>query len=167
MQDQKILGKTKSGIPPKVYQIPTYKNSTCWHTFDTHVVIQIIIFNYQKSIPLLLFVLKCLRPKSIGRADWPRTFWIQTRTLPYWGVTMKTRTSFLERGQFYTRPRARSLPRTAKAKLASLLHSNHQWREMPHNDPKAWLAAELALQCRRLQEQFPGAPALAMSWKQT
>jgi hypothetical protein len=37
---------------------------------------------------------------------------------------------------------------------------------MTLKDPKARLVAELALRCRRLQEQFPGTPALAMSRKQ-
>ncbi len=69
------------------------------------------------------FYLKHLRPKSIGRADWPGTLWIQT--LPYWGVTTKTRTSFLESGQLYACLRARSLPGTTRAKLASLRHANH------------------------------------------
>ena len=55
------------------------------------------------------------------------------------------RTSFLESGEFYARLQARSLPGTTKAKLASLLHTNHQWREMPHKDSKAQLTAELAL----------------------
>ncbi len=113
----------------------------------------------------ILFFLKHLRPKSIGRADWPGTLRIQTRTLPYWGVTMKTRTYFLESGQFYARLRARSLPGTTKAKLASLLHANHWRREMPHKDRKAQLTLELAPPCRRLQEQFPGAPTWAMSRK--
>jgi hypothetical protein len=76
------------------------------------------------------------------------------------------RTSFLESGQFYKCPRARSLPGTIKAKLALLLHTIHQRCEMTLEDPKVQLAAELALRCRRLQEQFLGAPALAMSWKQ-
>jgi hypothetical protein len=79
---------------------------------------------------------------------------------------MKTRTSFLESGQFYERPRARSLPGATKAKLASLLHTNHQRWETNLKDPKARLAAELALRCRRLHEQFPGLPVLAMSRKQ-
>jgi hypothetical protein len=79
---------------------------------------------------------------------------------------MKTRTSFLESGQFYEGPLASSLPGATKSKLASLLHANHQRREMTLKDPKARLAAELALWCCRLQKQFPGAPALAMSRKQ-
>jgi hypothetical protein len=79
---------------------------------------------------------------------------------------MKTRTPFLESGQFYKRPQARSLPGATKAKLASLPHANHQRQEMTLKDPEARLAAELALQCRRLQERFPGAPALALSQKQ-
>ncbi len=37
---------------------------------------------------------------------------------------------------------------------------------MALKDPEAQLAAELVLQCHRLQEQFPGAPVLAMSHKQ-
>jgi hypothetical protein len=79
---------------------------------------------------------------------------------------MKTRTSFLESGQFYEHPQA-SLPgATKQAKLASLLHADHRRQEMTLKDPEARLAAELALWCRRLQEQFPGAPALAMSRKQ-
>jgi hypothetical protein len=68
------------------------------------------------------------------------------------------RTSFLESGQFCARPQARSLPGTTKAKLASLLCANHQRRVMSHKDPKAQLGVELALRCRRLQEQFHGAP---------
>ncbi len=78
---------------------------------------------------------------------------------------MKTRTSFLESGQFYARPRARSLPGTTKAKLASSLHADHRRRAMLYKDRKAQLAVELAPPCRRLQEQFPGAPAWAMSRK--
>ncbi len=89
-----------------------------------------------------------------------------TLHLSYLGVTTKTRTSFSESGQFYERPRA-SLPGTNKAKLASLTHANHWRREMALKDPKAWLAAELVLRCHRLQEQFPGAPALAMSRKRS
>jgi hypothetical protein len=76
------------------------------------------------------------------------------------------RTSFLESGQFYTCPRARSLPGTTKAKLASWLHANHCWREVPHKDPEARLVAEWAQRCRRLQEQFSGTPVLAMCRKQ-
>jgi hypothetical protein len=37
---------------------------------------------------------------------------------------------------------------------------------MALKDPKVQLAAELVLQCRRLQEKFSGALALAMSQKQ-
>jgi hypothetical protein len=37
---------------------------------------------------------------------------------------------------------------------------------MTLKDSEAQLAAELALWCRRLQEQFPGVPTLAMSRKQ-
>ncbi len=66
MQDQKILRKTESGIPPKVYRIPMYRNSMCWQSFDTHIVFQVIIFNYQKCI--LLFFLKHARPDSVDRA---------------------------------------------------------------------------------------------------
>ncbi len=76
------------------------------------------------------------------------------------------RTSFLESGQFYTRPQARSIPGTTKPKLASLLHANHWRRETPHKDPKEWLAAELVLRCHKVQERFPGAPAWAMIRKQ-
>jgi hypothetical protein len=79
---------------------------------------------------------------------------------------MKRRTFFLESGQFYECPRARSLPGATKAKLASLLHANHWQQEMTLKDPEERLAAELALWCGRLQERFPGAPALAMSRKQ-
>jgi hypothetical protein len=45
------------------------------------------------------------------------------------------------------------------------LHTDHQRREIPHKDPEAQLAAELGLRCRRLKEQFPGAPTRAMSRK--
>ncbi len=72
---------------------------------------------------------------------------------------------FFESGQFYERPRA-SLPGTNKAKLASLLHTDHRQQIMTHEDPEVRLAVELALRCRRLPEQFPGAPALVMSRKQ-
>ncbi len=88
-----------------------------------------------------------------------------TLHLSYLVVTTKMRTSFSESGQFYERPRA-SLPGTIKAKLASSIHTNHQQQEMALKDPKARLAAELVLRCRRLQERFPGVPALAMSQKQ-
>ncbi len=88
-----------------------------------------------------------------------------TLHLSYLGVTTKTRTSFLESGQFYERLQA-SLPGTNKAKLASLTHADHQRQEMALKDPKARLAVELVLRCHRLQEQFPCAPALAMSRKQ-
>jgi hypothetical protein len=74
------------------------------------------------------------------------------------------RTSFSESGQFYKRLRA-SLPGTNKAKLASSIHADHRRQEMALKDPKARLAAELVLWCHKLQEQFPGAPALAMSRK--
>ncbi len=37
---------------------------------------------------------------------------------------------------------------------------------MTHKDPKVRLVTESALRCRRLQERFPGVPALAMSRKQ-
>ncbi len=77
---------------------------------------------------------------------------------------METRTSFLESGQFYERPQA-SLLGTNKAKLASSTHTNHRRQEMALKDPEAQLAAELVLRCCRLQEQFPGAPLLAMSQK--
>jgi hypothetical protein len=165
--DQKILRKTKSVIPPKEQQIPIHRNSTCWHTFDTHVIFEVIIFQLSDTHTSILAFLKHSRPESTGRADWPGTLWIQTRTLPYWrGVTTKTRTSFLERGQFYARLQVRSLPGTTKAKLASLLHANYQRWEMPHKDPEGWLVAELALRCCRLRERFPGAPTLAMSRKQ-
>ncbi len=87
-----------------------------------------------------------------------------TLHLSYLGVTTKMRTSFLESGQFYKRPQA-SLPGTNKAKLASSTHTNHQKQEMALKDPEARLAAELVLRCRRLQEQFSGTPALAMSRK--
>ncbi len=80
---------------------------------------------------------------------------------------MKMRTSFSESGQFYERPRARSLPGATNAKLASLLHADHQQQEMTLKDNKERLAAELPLRCHRLQEQFPGVPALAMSRKRT
>ncbi len=76
------------------------------------------------------------------------------------------RTSFLESCQVYKHTRARSLPGATKAKLALLLHTNHCWLETTLKDPKAQLPAELALRCRRLQERFPGAPALVMSRKQ-
>jgi hypothetical protein len=79
---------------------------------------------------------------------------------------MKKRTSFLESGQFYKRPQARSLPGATKAKLASLLHADHRRQGMTLKDPKARLAAVLALRCHRLQERFPGTPALVMSRKQ-
>ncbi len=72
------------------------------------------------------------------------------KTFPYWGVTTNTRTSFLESGQFYAHPWARSLPGTTKAKLAYSLHANHWWQEMTHKDPKVWLVVELALWCCRL-----------------
>ncbi len=163
-QDQKILRKTESDIPSKVYQIPIHRNSTCWQIFDTHIVFQVIIFNYQKSIPLLLFFLKRVSPKRhrVGSLAWDTLI---SPPPPYRGVAMKTRTSFLESGQFYTHPRAMSLPGTTKVKLASLLHTNHQWRKT-HKDPKVRLAAELALWCRRLQVWFPGTPMWAMSRKQ-
>jgi hypothetical protein len=56
--------------------------------------------------------------------------------------------------------------RDHKAKLALSTHADHQRREMALKDPKAQLTAELVLRCRRLQEQFPGMPTLAMSRKQ-
>jgi hypothetical protein len=129
-----------------------------WHTYS--------LLSHNDFSIIIIFFLKRLMPESVGRADWPGTLLIQTRTLPYWGVTTKTRTSFLESGQFYARPQARSLPGTTKAKLASLLHANHWRQEMPHKDPEARLAADLALRCHRLQERFPGTPTWAMSWKQ-
>jgi hypothetical protein len=76
------------------------------------------------------------------------------------------RTSFSESGQFYERLQA-SLPGTNKDMLASLTHTNHQRWEMALKDPEARLVAELVLRCRRLQEQYSGTPALAMSRKQT
>ncbi len=51
-------------------------------------------------------------------------------------------------------------------KLASLLHTDHQWQEMTLKDPEALLAVELALRWHWLHEQFPGTPALAISRKQ-
>ncbi len=128
--------------------------------------LSLIIFNYQKSRLLLFFFLKRARPDSVDRAIGLGHFEFKLqRTLPYWGVTTKTKTSFLESGQFYERPQARILPGATKAKLAALLHANHWQREMTLNDPKVQLAAELALWCRKLQEQFPGVPALAMNRK--
>jgi hypothetical protein len=76
------------------------------------------------------------------------------------------RASFLESGQFFERPRARSPPGATKAKLASLLHADHQWRDMTLKDLEAQLAAESVLRCHRLQERFPGALSLVMSRKQ-
>jgi hypothetical protein len=76
------------------------------------------------------------------------------------------RTSFFGEWPILCTPASKSLPGTTKAKLASLLHADHQWREMPLKDPEAQLAAELAQWCSRLQEQFPGVPARAMSRKQ-
>ncbi len=59
-----------------------------------------------------------------------------------------------------------SFPGTTKAKLAASTHADHRRREMASKDPEVQLAAELVLQNRRLHEQFPGAPVLAMSQKQ-
>jgi hypothetical protein len=55
--------------------------------------------------------------------------------------------------------------RTTKAKLAPLLHANHQWREIPFKNPKVQLAAELSLRAHTFQEQSPGACAQALHQK--
>jgi hypothetical protein len=60
---------------------------------------------------------------------------------------------------------SKGLPRTTKAKLASLLHAIHQWWEMPTKDPEVKLVAELGLQDRILQELSPGAHARVPSQK--
>ncbi len=116
-------------------------------------------------IKIRSFFLKRVRPESVGKADWPGTLWIQT--LPYWGVsTSSTRASFSGDWPILCALPESSLPGTTKAKFASLLHTNHQRQEMPHKDPKAQLAAELALRCHTLQEQFPGALTWVQSQKQ-
>jgi hypothetical protein len=116
---------------------------------------------------LLLFFLKCARPNSVDRAVGLGHFEFKFhKNPPLLRSYYKNENFFFGECQSYERPQARSLPGATKAKLASLLHADHQRWEMTLKDPKARLTAELALPCCRLQEQFPGAPALGMSWKQ-
>jgi hypothetical protein len=131
--------------------------------------LNLIIFNYQKSKLLLLFFLKRARPDNIDRAV-PLghfEFKLQLRKNP------PLLRSYYENENFFfgewpilQAPASKSLPGATRAKLAALLHADHRRQKMTLKDPKARLAAELALPCHRLQEQFPCVPASAMSQKQ-
>ena len=52
------------------------------------------------------------------------------------------------------RPRERS--NNYQGQLASLLHADYQWQEMPCKDPKVRRVVELGQQAHTLQEQSPG-----------
>ncbi len=68
-------------------------------------------------------------------------------------------------GRFFMAREHTSLPGTTMEKLALLLHTAHQQREIPHKDPKVLLAEELGPRCCTFLEHFPGAPAWAQSQK--
>ncbi len=161
MQDQKILRKAKSGTSPKEYQVPMYRNSTCWHTLTFEC--SFLSYNFPIiRIHTVSFFLKHEDSKGIEQGRWPRTLWIQT--LPYWGVTM--RASFSGEWTILCAPWESSLPGTTKANLASLLHAAHWWQEMPLKDPKVWLAVKLGLRGRTFQERLLGTLVGAISQKQ-
>ncbi len=149
------------GFPPKVCRILIHRiHSTFWHTHTFKCSLLILsFFNYLNPFKFFLSFLATAvnglrRPYGLGHFDFK-----PSPTEELLGKCFR-----LESGQFLCSHK-QSLPRTTKAKLASLLHAAHQWQETPTKDSKVRLVAKLGLQDCILQERSPGMHTQALSQK--
>ncbi len=143
---------------PKVYRVPMYRNSTCWHTHSG----KFSVLNHNFSIfkiHTISFFPKRLSPTCIGRA----CDTLNSNSPLLRSYYIKYENFFFGKWPILHVTASKSLPETTKAKLASSLHIAHQWWEWPHKVPGVLLAAELGSWGHILRKQFPGTPASVQS----
>jgi hypothetical protein len=126
--------------------------------------LSLIIFNYQKSIFLLLFFLKRARPDSVDRAvDLGHFEFKLHKNPPLLRSYYKNENFFVGEWPILRAPASKEPSRDHQGQV-SIIAACRSLTAVNKN-PKVRLAAELALRCHRFQERFPGVPALAMSRK--
>ena len=102
-------------------------------------------------IPLLLLLLLSLpRHNRLGQFESKTLLLLRS----YYENTYRWESGQIKRG-------CESLPRSTKANLVALLHTNHRRQYWTYKDSEVRLATELGSQARTLHECYPGACARA------